>query len=385
MKKKTIAIFTGYYLPHLGGVERYVSKLSEELVKKGYRIVIITSRHAELENKETSGNVTIYRLPIRNIFKSRYPIPAINNEYREVMNEISKEPIDYFILNTRFHLTSMIGARMARRRNISPIVIEHGTAHFTVGSAFLDFFGKIYEHLLTILLKTYAKDYYGVSKKCNEWLHHYGINAKGVLYNSVDSEDGKNVKDYYKDQYAKGEVLISYAGRLIKEKGILNLLAAFEQVKRRNPSLKLRLAIAGDGPLLSEIETKWGNDASVSLLGRLDFEHVKALYKRTDIFVYPSLYPEGLPTSILEAALLDCAIVATPRGGTEEVIIDEGYGIISDGSVEDLTRSLEKLAKDDRLREECSQRVKERVETVFNWQSVAEIIDKQVNVGHTKK
>lgn len=385
MTKKTIAIFTGYYLPHLGGVERYVSKLSEELVKKGYRILIITSRHADLKNKETDGDITIYRLPIRDIFKNRYPIPAVNDEYRGVMDDIAKEPIDYFILNTRFHLTSMIGARMARRRGVSPIVIEHGTAHFTVGNPFLDFFGKIYEHLLTMTLKTYVKDYYGVSKKCNEWLRHYGITAKGVLYNSVDPQDGEHVKDYYKKEYAKGEIVVSYAGRLIKEKGILNLIAAFEQVKQRNPKVNIKLAIAGDGPLLSEIEAKWGNDSSIALLGRLDFEHVKGLFKRTDIFVYPSLYPEGLPTSILEAALMDCAIVATPKGGTEEVIIDDGYGIISDGSVEDLTRSLEKLAKDAKLREECGRRVKERVKTVFNWQSVAEIIDKQINVGYTKK
>ncbi len=57
-----------------------------------------------------------------------------------------------------------------------------------------------------------------------------------------------------------------------------------------------------------------------------------SLYRRSDVFVYPSMYPEGLPTSILEAALGDCAIIATPRGGTEEVITSPALGWIVDGA-----------------------------------------------------
>ena len=40
---KTIAIFSGYHLPHLGGIERYTDNLSKELVKKGYKVIIISS------------------------------------------------------------------------------------------------------------------------------------------------------------------------------------------------------------------------------------------------------------------------------------------------------------------------------------------------------
>ena len=40
---KTIGIFTGYFIPHLGGVERYVDKLSGALQRIGYRVVVITT------------------------------------------------------------------------------------------------------------------------------------------------------------------------------------------------------------------------------------------------------------------------------------------------------------------------------------------------------
>ena len=44
---QTIAIFSGYYLPHLGGVERYTYNLAQKLKKMGYKIIIITSRYNE--------------------------------------------------------------------------------------------------------------------------------------------------------------------------------------------------------------------------------------------------------------------------------------------------------------------------------------------------
>ena len=50
---KTIAIFSGYYLPHLGGVERYTYNLSKKLHDMGYKITIVTSRYdAKLEEIE---------------------------------------------------------------------------------------------------------------------------------------------------------------------------------------------------------------------------------------------------------------------------------------------------------------------------------------------
>ena len=44
---KTVAIFNGYYIPHLGGVERYTYNIAKKLTEKGYRVIIITTQHDE--------------------------------------------------------------------------------------------------------------------------------------------------------------------------------------------------------------------------------------------------------------------------------------------------------------------------------------------------
>jgi glycosyltransferase involved in cell wall biosynthesis len=377
MKKKKIGIFTGYFLPHMGGVERYVDKISAALQKLGYDIVIVTSNDSDAKNYEKNDQHSIYRLPILNIVKKRYPIPRINAEYRKLIGKIEKESIDYFIVNTRFHLTSLIGAKLGKHKHKPVMLIEHGTAHFTVGNKVLDFFGLIYEHILTTRVKKYVDKFYGVSKNSNIWSRHFSIDANGVFYNAIDPRDSLLVKDLYSTKYPKNEIVITYAGRLIKQKGILNLLESFRKLKKLNNKQQLKLVVAGDGELLEMIKKKY-KEKNIDILGRLDFEHVMALYKRTDIFVYPSLYPEGLPTSILEAGLMECAIIATPRGGTEEVIIDSEHGIIVDGSTESLYEAMVTLIEDIHKRKSQAKRVKKRIESHFNWDSVANQVDKEI-------
>lgn len=375
-KSKVIAIFTGYYLPHLGGVERYVDKLSAALIRRGYRMVIVTSNEAGRASREVSDKRTIYRLPIRNLFKERYPIPRKNSEYRALLREIEDEGIDYFIVNTRFHLTSLVGAKIGKKLNKPVILIEHGTDHFTVNNKVLDVFGKVYEHALTAYLKRFIDRYYGVSKNCNKWLQHFSIQASGVFYNSVSTGDRVVAGDLYENVFPDNAVVVSYAGRLIKEKGVGNLAEAFERVEKKYP--QLRLAIAGDGGLYEDLYKRCQSNERIVMLGRLDFPHVMSLYKRSDIFVYPSLYPEGLPTSILEAGLVGTAIIATPRGGTEEVITDSEHGIIVDGSVESLERAIAQLAKDKDYRKLCAKNIQKRVQTYFDWDVVAKEVQEEL-------
>lgn len=366
---KTIAIFTGYFLPHVGGVERYVDKISKELAACGYRVVIVTSNNDNYNSYEQLDNKrSIYRIPIHGLFKNRYPIPKTNSEYRSLLKKLSEEDIDFFILNTRFHLTSLIGARLAKAMNKEAILIEHGTSHFTVGNKILDSMGLIYEHALTHVIKGYVRRFFGVSKKCNDWLRHYRIKAEGVIYNSIEPEDLLIANDEFIKQYKSDSIIITYAGRLIKEKGILNLLDAFTDMN--NP--KARLVIAGDGPLLDQIKVFSRKHENIDVLGRLNFARVMSLYKRSDIFVYPSLYPEGLPTSILEAGLMSCAVIATPRGGTEEVIIDSEHGRIINGSVSSIKEALSDLVNNPKSRKSVSETIRRRISTQFTWKNTTQ-------------
>lgn len=371
-KKKKIGIFTGYYLPHLGGVERYTEKLIEQLQALNYEIVIVTSNHDDLKSLEVR-NVKIYRLPIHSLFKQRYPLPNITKEWKLLYHKIEKENFDFIICNTRFHLTTMIGAKLAKKQCIPAIVIEHGSNHFTVNNKVLDYFGSIYEHCLTNYLKKYISHFYGVSYRCNEWLKHFKINAKDVLYNAIDDQ----AYDYYKEKHDpvvdKNKIVITFAGRLIKEKGIYLLLDAFQNLKKRYSNIQL--IVAGNGPILDHLKNSY-QDNDIIFRGKLPYDKVMALYNDTDIFVHPSMFPEGLPTAILEAGIMKCAIIATDRGGTVEVINQKDYGIIMEENRESLEAALVTLIENEEQREHLKSSIHNRILEQFTWKITAQKVSK---------
>lgn len=370
---KTIAIFSGYYPPSLGGVERYTNKLMLEMQKIGYNVIIITSRFdSSLKEYEIcEDGFEIFRLPVYNLFKNRYPILKKNEDYKRIMQELDKKDIDFIICQTRFHLTSLQGLKLAKRKDIPSIVIEHGSDHFTVGNKVLDFSGAIYEHMLTWRIKKLNNNFYAVSKRSSKWLEHFNIRSKGEIYNSVDGsllEDFKD-KSFYIDFGDK--IVITYAGRILKEKGVEMLLEAFISLDNQD---KIELVIAGDGPILNDLESKY-KEPNITFVGKLDYETTMSLLNITDIFCYPSMYPEGLPTSILEAGLMKCAIVATDRGGTVEVINDPKYGTIIKENKDSLKRALEKLISDKELISEQKNSIHDRVNEKYTWQITARRVE----------
>lgn len=356
---KTVAFFSGYFLPHTGGVERYEYNLAKQLKKHGVRVIIVTTNYEEgLKEVEENEYAKIYRLPIYKLFSKRYPIIKKNKKYNELIKKLKEEKIDYCILNTRFWLTSLVGAKFANDLNIPRCLIEHGSSHFTVYNKVLDFFGEKYEHVLTNEIKKYVKDFYGVSKACCKWLEHFNIEAKGVLSNAIDISEYKEVVKNNKDT-----IRILYAGRLIKDKGVLILVQAYEELTKKYPNIILTLA--GDGELYEDLSKK----SNIEVLGKLNHEDMMEMYLQSDIFVSPSKFPEGLPTTILEAGLMKCAVIATNMGGTAEIIEDNKTGFICKPEVFDIIEKLELLLKNEKLRKDISENLHTEVINRFSWEN----------------
>lgn len=373
---KKIGIFTGYFLPHLGGVERYTDKLSDELIKLGYEIKIITSNHDKSNNYE-KGKITIYKLPIYNLFKQRYPILKKNREYKETINKIKREKLDFIICNTRFYLTTLVGLKIVNMNKIPCLIIEHGSDHFTVNNKILDFFGRVYEHFITKIIIKKTKNFYGVSDRCNNWLKHFKIDANGIFYNSVDGNDYKVYKTKKFDLSKKYEdkIIISFASRIIKEKGVIMILDAFTQLNKKYKNISL--FIAGDGPLLSELKNKY-NNKNIYFTGKITYNQIMSLFNMSDIFVHPSMFPEGLPTTILEAGLMKCAVIATDRGGTVEVINDDSCGIICKENTKDLKEKLEMLILNENKRTKLAENIHKRILNNFTWEVSAKKVAKEL-------
>lgn len=360
--KDTIVFFSGYHLPHLGGIERYTDNLGKQLIKKGYQVVVVTSNYDHLESKEIINGIPIYRIPIYNIFKSRYPIPKKNATYKEIISELSNYSIKAIIVNTRFHLTTLVGAKYGKKRDIPVYLIEHGSQHLTIDNKVLDFFGEIYEHCLTKIVKKYVDYNYGVSIQACKWQKHFGIISDGVWYNSINEFGPKKVKKQEK------EIIITYAGRILKQKGIIELINSFNKLENKN----IKLFIAGDGNLLPELKRN-NKNKNITFTGKLNFDQLIKLYEKTNIFVYAPIWPEGLPTSILEAGLMKCAIIASPQGGIVEIIKHNKNGIMINNE-EELYVALRELINHKEKREKYANEIYKTITSKFLWKNTVNIV-----------
>lgn len=375
---KKYCIFAAQYFPHLGGVERYTYNLAKTLMSNGNKVVVVTSNVYNLKEYENMDGIPVYRLPCWNLLDGRYPILKPGKKTAKIYRILRQQKFDMVIVNTRFYFHSLFGMVFARRQKIKCITLDHGTSHLSVHNKFWDFVGGVFEHALTKVDRIFCKDYYGVSLACNEWLSHFHIKARGVLYNSIDLQQIRDMLSEesisYRQKYniPKNAVVITFTGRLLREKGLPSLLDVMERIEKEREDVFL--FIAGDGDMEEEIQRRKGR--YIIPLGRIDFENIVALLKETDIFCLPS-FSEGFSTSILEAAACGCYIVTTARGGAKELLINEEYGCVIPNNQEDiLYHALIEAIDNNERREKGIQLTYARIERKFTWDIVAAQVEK---------
>lgn len=370
---KKICIFSAQYLPHMGGVERYTYNLAKKLQERGNKIVIVTSQMDALPFYEVKDQIEIYRVPCWPLMNGRYPVLKTNAVFFKIHRRLMKHRFDLVMINTRFYPHSLYGTILAKKQKTRCIMVEHGTSHMMLHNPIGDMAEQTVEHMLTILDRMNCKEYYGVSQACTEWLKHFHIRAKGVLYNAIDLEQIEEIKQHpsvdYREKYHIPEdgVVIAFTGRLLKEKGILQLIDAVKML--REEGKPAYLLIAGDGDEEETVQKKSGE--GIIPLGRLPFEEIIAMLQQTDIFCLPS-DSEGFSTSVLEAAACNCYIITTERGGSKEMLISRDYGmIIKENDTETVKKALEEVLFENTYREKAVQKTYERLKQNYTWEIVA--------------
>jgi glycosyltransferase involved in cell wall biosynthesis len=110
----------------------------------------------------------------------------------------------------------------------------------------------------------------------------------------------------------------------------------------------------------------------VQIPGWVDAQAVSGLLATADIFVLPS-HNEGLPVAILEAMGAGLPVVTTPVGAIPELVIDGETGILAPpGSSSALADALARLVNDPKLRSRLGSNGRNRVETHFRIEVVAD-------------
>lgn len=140
--------------------------------------------------------------------------------------------------------------------------------------------------------------------------------------------DGELFEGTHGKRNAEPETLL-FMSRLVREKGVFELLEAFLQLRGRYH--RLRLDIAGDGEERLGV-TQWvdahGLRDRVRLLGYLRGEEKARALLGADIFVLPTRHGEGCPVTLLEAMAAGLAVITTPVGGIPDVFSDGVNGIL---------------------------------------------------------
>jgi glycosyltransferase involved in cell wall biosynthesis len=167
-------------------------------------------------------------------------------------------------------------------------------------------------------------------------------------------------------QAAAGRPTIAYVGRLIDGKGVgdlMNALAALE-----DPGFFC--CVVGDGPRRQQLEAqaaRLGLAERVVFMGYVGENDVIAILKAADVVVNPS-YTEGLPSSVLYAALCGRAVVATDVGGTPEIVEDGTSALlVAPRDVAALSGALARTLADPALRARLGRAAFASASLRFSW------------------
>ncbi len=143
-----------------------------------------------------------------------------------------------------------------------------------------------------------------------------------------------------------------FVGRLIEEKGVRALLAAFAALSKTNADA--RLLIVGDGPLMPWVRDycrQHGLVDSVDIVGVVPYEAMPEMLSRCSVLCMPSVgEPYGM--AIVEAMSAGRAVIAVDRAGPAHLLRrGDGGRLIPPHDVHALTQAMEELARNlDRLR-----------------------------------
>ncbi|PZR92470.1 MAG: hypothetical protein DLM67_14930 [Candidatus Nephthysia bennettiae] len=148
-------------------------------------------------------------------------------------------------------------------------------------------------------------------------------------------------------------ILISIVARFSPAKGLEIALACLGRAVSRLPGdlkQRVRIVIAGDGPLRAQLEediVRHGLSEKVALLGEKSSEEVVGLLGMTDIFLYTSTRGTNYSMAVLEAMASGCAVIASTEPRSNAELLSEGRGIaIPSGEPDALTDALARALAD---------------------------------------
>jgi glycosyltransferase involved in cell wall biosynthesis len=215
-------------------------------------------------------------------------------------------------------LVYSVVARVLGRRVVSQI---HGGAmpqEFFRGNAFLTRLLRrflVSSDVVTVLSSAELAAYRTFDSRIKVHLIPNAIDPAGLA---------DQMRPYNTDKPLK----LVYVGRLVRTKGLFEVVDALAELKRAGR--QFRFSIAGGGPDQGELTAaleRAGLEDRVQFLGSIFAVEKCRLWLDSDLFVFPTFHPEGLPYSLLEAMAAGCVPVTTPVAAIPDVMRNGEHGL----------------------------------------------------------
>lgn len=145
---------------------------------------------------------------------------------------------------------------------------------------------------------------------------------------------------------SENDFVIGFCGRLVRDKGIVELLDGFQEIKKRHPDKSIKLLIIGNpeqrDALPQHTLDTINSSPDIIFTGRVPYDIIQNYYLPMDVFVLPS-YREGFPTVVLEASAMERPVITTRKTGCIDSIVENETGIFVDIEGTSIADAVEKF------------------------------------------
>jgi glycosyltransferase involved in cell wall biosynthesis len=363
-----ICVITSAKFPPEEGIGNYIYNMSKEFIRKGHNVTVITRGGVHKTQKENFDGIELYGVP----FILAYPFHVHIHGYflKKLLKSIES---NFDVIHVHTPLPPPIKSHVPILLTVhSPMLNGADAIDVTdIYSLATKFQAKFISYPIEKQLFRNSDMITTVSDRVRMELKEYGLNREEiiVIYNGVDQIFFSPMNKKTDEKY------VLYTGRISYGKGLVELIECAYDVCKIHKDL--HFILAGDGPLLPELQKKvqslkLGN--RIDFLGRVNRDVIKKLYQNATIFAFPSYY-EGLPGSLLEAMSCKLPIVATNVAGNVELIKHNENGFLvpsKDSSA--LSKAILKLLDEPETREKFGENARRTIEEKFTWDAISDRI-----------
>lgn len=204
--------------------------------------------------------------------------------------------------------------------------------------------------VLSQVWKTWVNEIYNLQDKVK------------VIYNPCTT----NISNHC---YQKKNIIL-YAGTINARKGYSDMIKAFAKIAFKHTDWKIVFAGNGEIEQGKSLASKLGIEKQTQFLGWINGETKDKVFKEAKIFCLPS-YAEGFPMAVLDAWSYGLPVITTPVGGIPDIADNEiNILLFHPGDINTLSKLMEKIIEDTKLRNRISNNSNKLSQTIFNVNTI---------------